>query len=79
MALALGLAGLPRRREVHVAMLFAGFETAMPLIGIALNGLIYLAIAILTEGAAIRRKAIIAAVASTIASLVMGTGLPPIP
>ena len=44
-------------------------------IGIALNGLIYLAIAILTEGAAIRRKAIIAAVASTIASLVMGTAL----
>jgi manganese efflux pump family protein len=36
-ALALGLAGLPRRRGVHIAMLFAGFETAMPLIGVALG------------------------------------------
>jgi two-component system, LytTR family, sensor kinase len=44
-------------------------------IGVALTGLIYLAIAILTEGAGIRRKAVVAAVASAIASLVMGTAL----
>jgi manganese efflux pump family protein len=36
-AVALGVAGLPRRREVHIAMLFAGFEAAMPLIGVALG------------------------------------------
>src|SRR6059058_4034914 len=44
-------------------------------IGIALTGLIYLAIATLTRGAGIRRKGIIAAVASVAASLVMGTAL----
>ena len=36
-ALALGLAGLPRRRGVRIALLFAGFETVMPLIGVALG------------------------------------------
>jgi putative Mn2+ efflux pump MntP len=36
-ALALGLAGLPRRRGIHIALLFAGFETAMPLVGVALG------------------------------------------
>jgi hypothetical protein len=40
--------------------------------GIALTGLIYLAITILGAGASIRRKAIIAGVSSTIASVVMG-------
>ena len=41
-------------------------------IGIVITGLIYLAIATLGAGGNIRRKAIIAAVASAIASLVMG-------
>jgi len=36
-ALALGLAGLSRRRGIHIALLFAGFETAMPLIGVAVG------------------------------------------
>jgi manganese efflux pump family protein len=36
-ALALGIAGLPRRRGIQVALLFAGFETVMPLIGVALG------------------------------------------
>lgn len=36
-ALALGMAGLPRRSQIHVALLFVGFETAMPLIGVALG------------------------------------------
>lgn len=36
-ALALGIAGLPRRSQVRVATLFASFETAMPLIGVALG------------------------------------------
>src|SRR5206468_12331574 len=44
-------------------------------IGVVLTGLIYLSIASIGEGAGIRRKAIIAAVASTIASAVMGTTL----
>jgi manganese efflux pump family protein len=36
-SLALGLAGLPAGQRLRVALLFAGFETAMPLIGIALG------------------------------------------
>jgi putative Mn2+ efflux pump MntP len=36
-ALALGIAGLPRHSQLRVALLFAGFETAMPLIGIGLG------------------------------------------
>jgi putative Mn2+ efflux pump MntP len=36
-ALALGIAGLPRRRGIRIALLFGGFETAMPLIGVALG------------------------------------------
>jgi putative Mn2+ efflux pump MntP len=36
-ALALGIAGLPGRSRIRVALLFAGFETAMPLIGVALG------------------------------------------
>jgi manganese efflux pump family protein len=36
-ALALGLAGLPREKRMRVSMLFAGFEAAMPLIGVALG------------------------------------------
>jgi putative Mn2+ efflux pump MntP len=36
-ALALGIGGLPRRSRIRVALLFAGFETAMPLIGVALG------------------------------------------
>jgi len=36
-ALALGVAGLPARSRVRVALLFAAFETAMPLIGVALG------------------------------------------
>ena len=44
-------------------------------IGIVLTGLIYLAIATFSEGAGIRRKAIIAAMASAAASLAMGSAL----
>src|SRR5438105_2356591 len=36
-ALALGAAGLPARSRTRVALLFAGFEAAMPLIGVALG------------------------------------------
>jgi len=36
-ALALGIAGLPPRRRIGMALLFAGFEAAMPLIGVALG------------------------------------------
>jgi putative Mn2+ efflux pump MntP len=36
-ALALGLAGLPQKHRLRVALLFAGFEAAMPLIGVALG------------------------------------------
>jgi putative Mn2+ efflux pump MntP len=36
-ALALGLAGLPPRLRNRIALLFAGFEAAMPLIGVALG------------------------------------------
>jgi putative Mn2+ efflux pump MntP len=35
--LALGLAGLPAQSRFRVALLFAGFEAAMPLIGVALG------------------------------------------
>ena len=45
------------------------------LIGIALTGLIYLAIAIFGAGTSIRRKTVIAGIGSTIASLVMGGAL----
>jgi hypothetical protein len=41
-------------------------------IGIGLTGLIYLAVASLAAGASIRRKAVVAAIASAFASLVMG-------
>lgn len=36
-ALALGIAGLPPRSRIRVVLLFAGFETAMPLVGVALG------------------------------------------
>jgi putative Mn2+ efflux pump MntP len=36
-ALALGIAGLPPGGRIHLALLFAGFETAMPLVGVALG------------------------------------------
>ena len=36
-ALALGIAGLPGDQRVRVALLFAGFEAAMPLVGVALG------------------------------------------
>jgi putative Mn2+ efflux pump MntP len=36
-AVALGLAGLPREHRLRVSLLFAGFEAAMPLIGVALG------------------------------------------
>jgi manganese efflux pump family protein len=36
-ALALGLAGLPPEKRLRVSLLFAGFEAAMPLIGVALG------------------------------------------
>jgi manganese efflux pump family protein len=36
-ALALGLAGLPAGRRLHVSLLFAAFEAGMPLLGIALG------------------------------------------
>jgi len=36
-ALALGIAGLPVRRRTRVALLFAAFETIMPLVGVAVG------------------------------------------
>jgi putative Mn2+ efflux pump MntP len=36
-ALTLGIAGLPARARTRIAVLFAGFEAAMPLIGVALG------------------------------------------
>lgn len=36
-AVALGIAGLPQHRRTQVALLFAGFETLMPLVGVALG------------------------------------------
>src|SRR5271165_5151376 len=36
-ALALGLAGLPQQHRLRVSLLFAGFEAAMPLVGVALG------------------------------------------
>jgi len=36
-ALALGLAGLPQEKRLRISLLFAGFEAAMPLIGVALG------------------------------------------
>jgi putative Mn2+ efflux pump MntP len=36
-AVALGIGGLPRRHRLRVSLLFAGFEAAMPLIGVALG------------------------------------------
>jgi putative Mn2+ efflux pump MntP len=36
-SLALGLAGLPREHRLRVSLLFAGFEAAMPLVGVALG------------------------------------------
>jgi manganese efflux pump family protein len=36
-AVALGIAGLPREHRLRVSLLFAGFEAAMPLIGVALG------------------------------------------
>jgi putative Mn2+ efflux pump MntP len=36
-ALALGIGGLPREHRLRISLLFAGFEAAMPLIGVALG------------------------------------------
>ncbi len=36
-ALALGIAGLPAHQRLRIAFLFAGFETVMPLVGVALG------------------------------------------
>jgi putative Mn2+ efflux pump MntP len=36
-ALALGIAGLPAHRRTRIALLFAGFETVMPVIGAAIG------------------------------------------
>jgi manganese efflux pump family protein len=36
-AVALGLAGLPQEKRLRISLLFAGFEAAMPLIGVALG------------------------------------------
>jgi manganese efflux pump family protein len=36
-ALALGIAGLPREHRLRVSLMFAGFEAAMPLLGVALG------------------------------------------
>lgn len=36
-ALALGLAGLPPNRRLHISLLFAAFEAGMPLLGVALG------------------------------------------
>jgi putative Mn2+ efflux pump MntP len=55
-AAALGLAGLPQRERLRASLVFAGFETAMPLVGLAGGGLLgeaiggtaeYVAIAVL--------------------------------
>lgn len=55
-ALALGIAGLPVQHRTRVALLFTGFETVMPLVGVAIgaplgatigNGADYLASALL--------------------------------
>jgi manganese efflux pump family protein len=56
-ALALGVAGLPAQRRTQLSFVFAGFEAAMPLIGVALGAPIgdaigstadYVAIALIT-------------------------------
>lgn len=36
-AVVLGIAGFPSQRRLELSLLFAGFETAMPLIGVALG------------------------------------------
>jgi putative Mn2+ efflux pump MntP len=36
-ALALGIAGLPREQRLRVSLLFAGFEATMPIVGVALG------------------------------------------
>jgi putative Mn2+ efflux pump MntP len=36
-AVALGIAGLPHDRRTHLALLFAAFETVMPLVGVAVG------------------------------------------
>lgn len=36
-ALALGIAGLPAGRRTQIALLFAGFEAGMPLVGVAIG------------------------------------------
>lgn len=36
-AVVLGIAGFPANRRLHLSLLFAAFETAMPLIGVALG------------------------------------------
>jgi manganese efflux pump family protein len=36
-AVALGLAGLPQEKRLRISLLFAGFEAAMPLLGVALG------------------------------------------
>jgi putative Mn2+ efflux pump MntP len=36
-ALALGIAGLPREHRLRISLLFAAFEAAMPLVGVALG------------------------------------------
>jgi manganese efflux pump family protein len=36
-ALALGVAGLPPEKRLRISLLFAGFEAAMPLLGVALG------------------------------------------
>jgi putative Mn2+ efflux pump MntP len=36
-AVALGMAGLPQHRRTHIALLFATFETLMPLLGVAVG------------------------------------------
>jgi putative Mn2+ efflux pump MntP len=36
-ALALGIAGLPREHRLRISLLFAGFEATMPLVGVALG------------------------------------------
>jgi putative Mn2+ efflux pump MntP len=39
-AVGLGIAGLPRRSRKRIALLFAAFETAMPLVGVALGAIL---------------------------------------
>ena len=36
-AIALGIAGVPPRQRLRIALLFAGFEATMPLVGVALG------------------------------------------